>query len=363
MEFIGTYNDNDFNGSKKLKVELGTYSLKLSVQENNGNINELIWQPEDLLKGNSNEWRNRRHNEVYITIQTSGFEEALIHQYPLSAFSAGKAGSGANKLMIALGLVTVFFVLLPLLVYFLLLPLLADKAAQVVPISTEQQIGEQTYHEFTGNAGVNQQAGDIANHFFQALKFKSEYPVNITVINDSTVNAFALPGGHIIVYAGILHKMDNALQLAALLSHEYSHVVLKHSTRSLFRALSSYVMVSLLLGDATGVAAVVVQNADQLKQLSYSRAFETEADKNGLKLLAEQHIDPKGMISLFETLQKEEKEHQAFPGFLSTHPLTADRIAEIESEIRTKHYSYNEHPELDSLFHQLQETLNTKATW
>ncbi|MFN8298656.1 MAG: M48 family metallopeptidase [Chitinophagales bacterium] len=363
MIFTGTYNDNAFNGGQKVEVELGIYSLKLKVVAHNGTVTEHIWQPEDLQAVTFNEWRNLKQPNTYLLISTPGFEEALKQKYPLSAFSSVKRKSGVSKFILALALVGFLFVIVPLLTYFFLLPVLADKAARAVPVNTEQKIGEQAYLQFTVGASINKDASVIANRFLNNLHFKSEYPVSITIINDSTVNAFALPGGRIVVYAGILHKMNSASQLAALLSHEYSHVVLKHSTRSLFRALSSYIMVSLFLGDATGVAAVVVQNADQLKQLSYSREFESDADKNGLQLLAEQHINPQGMISLFEALQKEEKQHGEFPGFLSTHPLTADRIAEIKAEINTKHFTIQQHPDLDSLFNELQTAVNTNATW
>ncbi len=368
MLFKGTYYDNNAAGGRNINIELGTYSLKLLITETGGIISQVIWQPEDMLPGKDytggyKVWRNRKFPDVHFTVSTPGFEEALRTHYPLSAFSETSAKKGISKFMIALGLAGILVVIVPLLLYFLLIPALADKAALAVPMSTEQEIGEKAYREFTQGAQQNKEAGKNATLFFNQLHFASAYPVTITVINDSIVNAFALPGGRIVVYAGILHKMNNYDELAALLSHEYSHVALKHSTRSLFRALSSYLVISLVIGDATGVAAVVVQNADQLKQLSYSREFETEADLNGLKLLGEQHIDQQGMIGLFETLQKEEKQQGNYPGFLSTHPLTSERITAVKNAIATANYSITPNPVLDSLFKEIQVSINEKAAW
>ena len=176
-------------------------------------------------------------------------------------------------------------------------------------------------------------------------------------MKDKIVNAFALPGGKIIVYEGILRTMNDYKELTALLSHEFSHVELRHSTKNIFRSLSSYMLLSVLFGDASGVTAIVIQNANQLKQLGYSRSLEEEADKNGLKLMKARHIDPEGMEGLFRALKKEEGDAGDIPEFLSTHPLTNERINYVRKDVAKHNYTTEEDGKLDSLWKEIKGNL------
>ena len=152
--------------------------------------------------------------------------------------------------------------------------------------------------------------------------------------------------------------MDNYKELTALLSHEFSHVELKHSTKNIFRSLSSYFLLSLLFGDASGVTAVVIQNADQLKQLGYSRSLEEEADRNGLKLMKQRQVDPEGMTGLFNALKKEEGDAGSIPQFLSSHPLTTERISYVNKDIAKHNYTVTEDAQLDSLWVEIKNNLS-----
>jgi predicted Zn-dependent protease len=114
-----------------------------------------------------------------------------------------------------------------------------------------------------------------------------------------------MPGGHIVLYDKLLNGMNSYEELAALLSHEFTHVNNKHTTKSLFRQLGSTVFLSVILGDIGAISSVVISNADRLKGLSYGRKLEKEADLNGLQILSERKIDCNGFIGLFELLKKE----------------------------------------------------------
>ena len=188
------------------------------------------------------------------------------------------------------------------------------------------------------------------------MHYEKSDEVNLYIINQSVVNAFALPGGKIIVYEGLLRKMDNYQQLAALLGHEYSHIELKHATRNLFRTLSGSLFISLLAGDAHGVGSFVLQNANQLKQLGYSRSLEKAADINGLKLMEANRIKPDGMAQLFEVLKKAEGGNEPV-SFLSTHPLTTERIDYVNEEIKRGNYKTEENVQLDSLWKEIKRNL------
>ncbi|MCK7559120.1 M48 family metallopeptidase [Chitinophaga sedimenti] len=113
----------------------------------------------------------------------------------------------------------------------------------------------------------------LANDFFKQLKIKTAYDIRITVVKDDQLNAFAVPGGHIVVYDKLIKQMKGPGELAALLSHEYSHVELRHTTKTMFRSMGTYVMLSLVFGDLTGVAGVVVENAHSLKTCNTPAAW------------------------------------------------------------------------------------------
>ena len=145
-------------------------------------------------------------------------------------------------------------------------------------------------------------------------------------MSDTIVNAFAFPGGHLVVYSGILNKMNRPEELIALLSHESTHVNKRHSLKSIVSQLGVAVLLSVVTANTGGLSKTVINNADMLRVLSYSRELETEADEGGMKLMVSNQIDPNGMRWLMEDLKKSNKEIPFGISFLSTHPMTEERI-------------------------------------
>lgn len=209
--------------------------------------------------------------------------------------------------------------------YLLFVPMIAEKMAKNVSIETEEEFGNSIYGALDLSSQANLQATEMVNDFFQVMKVKTPYRIRITVVEGDVVNAFALPGGHIVVYTGLLEKLDTYQELAALLSHEFTHVNERHSTRSIFRALGSRIFLSLMLGRMGSVTAILVDQADNLKSMTYSRSLEKEADLKGLELLQERKIDPQGFVNLFETL-KESASKSEMPEMLESHPDISTRI-------------------------------------
>ena len=102
--------------------------------------------------------------------------------------------------------------------------------------------------------------------------------------------------------------------------------------RMLMRQLASYVFISMLIGDASAIVAVVAENADNIRNLSYSRGLEEDADRHGMERLHARGVDPQGMVELLKLLEEEAMEMPQAMQFLSSHPLTEDRIAVAERE-------------------------------
>ena len=151
----------------------------------------------------------------------------------------------------------------------------------------------------------------------QAVKFRPDsarWQWSVQVIDDpKTVNAFATPGGHLYVYSGLLLAADNPSEIAGVLSHESGHVVGRHSARQMVDAFGLQAVTALALGKNPGLASQVAAGVTgKGLMLANSRGDETEADEYGAKYASAAGYDPRGLITFFQKLQKQEGGR--FPG-------------------------------------------------
>jgi beta-barrel assembly-enhancing protease len=250
----------------------------------------------------------------------------------------------------------IFFGIIGLLVllYFLFVPWLSEKLASRVSVQTEERFGDAVYNAMSLEGQEDTAASFAINEFFATMDIRTAYKIRISVVESEIVNAFALPGGRIVVYTGLLKEMEDYPELAALLSHEYTHVNNKHSTKSIFRRLGSKIFLGVLFGKFGSVTAVLVDHADNLKSLKHSRKLEKEADIDGLELLKERKIDPRGFADLFRHL-KASASSSSMPEFLGSHPDIDKRIAYINKA--SEGAPVEENIQLKTIFERLKQTL------
>ncbi len=210
--------------------------------------------------------------------------------------------------------------------YMYALPWAAERIALLLPRSVDVELGEASFNSMAMGLEVDTMRTEALQRFGDQLVLSDHYQLRYHVVTEDQVNAFAMPGGHIVVFTGILDRMDDPGQLAALLAHEATHVEERHSTRMLMRQLSSYIFLSLILGDVNAIVAVVAQNADNIRHMSYSRDLESDADGLGMDRMHANGVDPKGMVRLLELLEEEAGEIPEAVSFLLSHPLTTHRI-------------------------------------
>lgn len=239
------------------------------------------------------------------------------------------------------------------LLYFLIVPWLSEKMASRISVKTEKSFGDAVFDGMQLTAMEDTAASFLLNDFFDAMDVQTAYSIRITAVKGETVNAFALPGGRIVVYTALLKQLQTYPELAALLSHEFTHVNNKHSTKSIFRRLGSKIFLGLLFGNFGNVTSVLIDQADNLKSLKHSRKLETEADMQVLNLLQARKIDPSGFIKLFEHL-REAAPSSALPEFLGSHPDIDKRIANIKEA--ASNAVVHEHEALQSIFDKLKQT-------
>jgi hypothetical protein len=164
------------------------------------------------------------------------------------------------------------------------------------------------------------------------------YPYSFTLINDPSINAFALPGGPIFVHTGLIRAADNEAQVAGVLAHEIAHVALRHATNQASKA-TLIQLPAVLAGAAIGQDSTLGQLA-QLGLglgvngviLKYSRDAENQADAFGARLMAEAGYNPIEMAQFFEKLEAEGGSRA--PQFLSSHPNPGNRVKSVQAEIQ-----------------------------
>lgn len=164
-------------------------------------------------------------------------------------------------------------------------------------------------------------------------------PFTIKVIDDDSINAFALPGGFFYVNSGLILAADNEAELAGVMAHEIAHVAACHAAREQTRwQLANFATIPLIfVGGGIGYAAYQAAGfAVPVTFMKFSRNFESEADHLGLEYMYKSGYDPLEFVSFFEKIEAQEKKK---PGFLSkafsTHPMTPDRVEKSQQEIKT----------------------------
>lgn len=351
--YFGTYYSSP--GSEAIESTVLVFDKNLNIGFRNGDgSNAMInWLLKDVevsfdLSSQQSRLRHVAYTGGELLIKGNDALDTIKSMQAEQKKAWYKKSSGQEWIrnsLLFLGILGVLFLL-----YLLIVPWLSQKLASRVSIKTEKQLGDAVY-DALGLPGQEDTAKSyILNEFFTRMDVPTAYSIKITVVNDNVVNAFALPGGRIVVYSALLKEIRSYPELAALLSHEFTHINNKHSTKSIFRRLGSKVFLGLLFGRFGAVTSVVVNHADNLKSLKYSRSLEKEADMDGLAILTKRGIDPKGFSDLFYHLNEAGPTNN-IPEFLGSHPDVNKRIAYIQEA--SKGAAVKEDLQLKAIFEKL----------
>ncbi|MBS0169763.1 MAG: M48 family metallopeptidase [Nitrospira sp.] len=213
--------------------------------------------------------------------------------------------------------------------------LIVEWAVAKIPIEWERKLGESVYQDFLSKETVLKDGPAVSavQEMTQRLAEKipdNPYTFQVSVVQSPVVNAFALPGGYVVVFTGLMNKAESGEEVAGVLSHELNHVLQRHGLERMVKMLGLAAVVGIIVGDQQGVLGLAKQLGMELATLKFGRAQETEADLTGLRLLSDAGIAPDGMIRFFERLS--EKDGGRVELF-STHPMSAARAERLKAEL------------------------------
>jgi Zn-dependent protease with chaperone function len=221
---------------------------------------------------------------------------------------------------LAWSLLTIF-VLLPLLLLLLVFwqaDQIAAAVADRIPVEQEQRFGRRIFEGMQRTLKLEDDGADaeLVRSLGARLASGSRFEYQFHVVDDPAINAFAMPGGVVVVHTGLIRAVKRPEELAGVLAHEVQHVELRHSLKALIKETGLRGLWAAATGDLGGTLAG--QAAVKLTSLRFSRDAEREADQRGFDTLVSQNIDPQGMVDFFGTMKREAGVTP--PAWLSTHP-------------------------------------------
>jgi predicted Zn-dependent protease len=234
------------------------------------------------------------------------------------------------------------------------LPDLGDASQSVLSPQQERQLGEQIMRQIRANRAYMDDPD--CTDYINALGYRlvsngpnPEQPFQFFLIDDPSINAFALPGGFIGVYTGLITTAQSESELAAVLGHEIAHVTQRHIAR-LFQqqkqagmaslaALAIAILAARSSPDLASAALAGAQYANVQTALNFTRDNEREADRVGVQILEHSGFDPAAMPAFLERLQRAYRVYETnAPSYVRTHPLTYERIADVQNRVEEMRY-------------------------
>lgn len=247
------------------------------------------------------------------------------------------------------------------------LPDLGSAGDSVLSPQMERRLGESIVRDirfrepaYIDDPEISEYLGNLGAQLTQVTA-GARHDFEFFALRDPAINAFALPGGFVGVHTGLINAADTESELASVLAHEISHVTQRHIARMIgqqqqmqipvMAAIAAAILFGRSRPDLASGAAAAAQAGAVQAQLSYSRDFEREADRVGLQALNAAGFDARAMAVFFEKMQRSARvsDDGSIPGYLRTHPVTTERIADAQN--RAASMPYRQH--LDSQEFQL----------
>lgn len=228
------------------------------------------------------------------------------------------------------------------------LPDLGEESATLLSPQEERRLGEEFMRQARAQLDIlddpelNEYIQTLGNRLTTAAK--TGHPYYFFLVNNPTINAFAVPGGFVGVHTGLLLAARREMELAAVLAHETAHVTQRHIPRMIaegrrmsgptLAAVLAGILLAAASGGQGGEAAIALATAGAAqREINFTRAFEQEADRIGMHVLDGAGYDARAMSDFFERMESLSRLYETnLPEYLRTHPITGRRIAESRDQ-------------------------------
>ncbi|NIR58656.1 MAG: M48 family metallopeptidase [Gammaproteobacteria bacterium] len=288
---------------------------------------------EEVYRGQPVRLRHRAHGEARLTLPDPEalaalcrFEPRLCRRY----YSGRHTLTRLVAWSLALAAVIVGLVVG--------VPRLAEPLARAVPLEWETALGNHVVE--SGLPLAPRCEGADGREVLDALTrrlaatVETPYTFRVAVTADEAVNAFAAPGGRIVLFHGLIEFAEGPDEVVGVLAHEVAHVVARHPMEALLRDAGYRLLFTALTGDASAAGAAAAGVGESLIALSYSRADEVEADRMGVEMMNRAGLRSTGLTEFFDRMRAREGDLPEGLAFLSTHPLHAERVQELRPRVR-----------------------------
>lgn len=229
--------------------------------------------------------------------------------------------------ILTLGLVAVVFAVISILI------LLVDNFADKIPFEMEKDLPISSFIENMETEKLPPYLEKVTQKVLSTFELPEKMQITFHYVNDDTVNAFATLGGHIILYRGLLEKLNSEDELAMVIAHEIAHVKYRHPILSVSHGIVvGIILTAVSSSSGNSIVNDIMGQTGMASIMKFSRDFEYQADKDAINSLIKLYGHPEGALGLFKVFESEFTEDLSFE-FLATHPLTKNRISETTKMI------------------------------
>jgi Zn-dependent protease with chaperone function len=334
MSHRATYND----GQTATRHDVLCIDASSSLVIQSGETTLATWRYDDIRAADSVSGLRFRTvgSDARLTLPENDHGQWLIHKFP----NLKKGDNPTTRWPVWLG-AGVFAVISLAGIFIYLIPQMSSAVVQMIPHSYEQKMGQQSRDQIVGvleransdsghlicdaEAGMRvlqKRADEIAN------LMESPFPINITVIDVGVPNAFALPGGQVVLLSGMIDDAKSGDEVIGVLAHEIAHVVRRDPLQVSIKQTGTAFLISLLVGDVfggtvlSGVGSTVIESG-------YSREAESASDIMAVTALNQLGLTARPLADFLSRLSEADPISAAIPEFLSTHPSGENRADEI----------------------------------
>lgn len=336
--YSGKYNDGRSAASREVSVRLQYESLWI-LDEAGQLLAEwpfkAVHPVDELATAKSARLRCDEEPEARLLVEDPAFLPELAELAPHF-----QMGARATRRRLRRAGIAVAGALAVAALFWFGLPKGVEALARVIPVSWEERLGEAALADVLDFFG---EMSDQEAHYCTAPEGRAAldklvqrlvepldtpYDFKVLVVDLDITNAFALPGGYVVLFDGLISSSKSAEEVAGVLAHEMGHVIHRHSTQGMLRQMGISMIFNMMMGDFGGTLGG--QLGSVILSSSYSREAESEADTTGVRVLQAAGVRPTGLAAFFKRLQKEGAELPSAFQILSTHPSFAQRIKDLE---------------------------------